>query len=351
MSAAPSSSVSIERFRDDVAGAADEALSRLASAASVADLEAARVAILGKKGSLSLLLRQMGAMDAADRPAAGAAVNEAKERVAARLDELMATHAAREAADRLDAERVDITLPATRQPLGTLHPCRQVLDEMVDILRGMGFRVVAGPEIEDEWHNFEALNFPPDHPARDMQDTFFLRNGLLPRTHTSPVQIRAMLQSEPPLAVACPGKVYRCDNDVTHSPMFLQLEGLVVDDHTSFADLKGTLQAFAHEMFGPDISVRLRPSFFPFTEPSAEIDIQCIFCRGGGCRVCSQTGWMEVGGSGMVHPNVLRYGGIDPEKWQGYAFGMGIDRIAMLRYGIDDIRLLYENDQRFLRQF
>jgi phenylalanyl-tRNA synthetase alpha chain len=346
-------SSSLQQFKADAAAAANEALARVAAAATLVELDEARVGALGKKGTLGGLLRGMGGLDASERPEAGQVVNESKAQVEAALEARRATLAAKEAADRLHSERVDVSLPGSAPRRGRLHPVRETEAEIVGVLRGMGFRVVAGPEIEDDFHNFESLNFPHDHPARDMQDTFFLKNGLIPRTHTSPVQIRAMLRHKPPMAIVCPGRVYRCDADVTHSPMFSQIEGLVVDDHTTFGDLKGTLKIFIHRLFGPEIGARFRPSFFPFTEPSAEIDIACIFCKGKsqGCRVCSATGWLEIGGCGMVHPNVLRNVGIDAAKWQGFAFGLGVERVAMLRHQIDDIRLLFENDQRFLRQF
>jgi phenylalanyl-tRNA synthetase alpha chain len=349
MSAA--ASATLRDFKTSAQKAADETLERIEAAQTVADLEKIRVEALGKKGALSLLLRGMGSMDAAERPEAGQIVNDAKDRVAARLDERRSQWEARESAARLQAEAVDVTLPGVRPRRGHPHPVRQTLEDVSDVLRGMGFRVVAGPEIEDEFHNFEALNIPPDHPARDMQDTFYLKNGLLPRTHTSPVQIRTMLKHKPPLAIACPGAVYRWDADATHSPMFTQIEGLVIDDHSTFGDLKGTIQAFVHKLFGQQVRARFRPSFFPFTEPSAEVDIEWTARRIVDGRVVERKSWLEVLGCGMVHPNVLRNVGLDPEKWQGFAFGLGVERVAMLRYGINDIRHFYENDQRFLRQF
>jgi phenylalanyl-tRNA synthetase alpha chain len=245
---------------------------------------------------------------------------------------------------------VDVTLPGRRPELGSLHPVTRVRREVEEIFAELGYSVAEGPEVEDDFHNFEALNFPPDHPARDTQDTFFLRNGLLLRTHTSPVQIRTMLARKPPIRVICPGRVYRADNDLRHSPMFHQVEGLAVAEGITFGHLKGTLEAFIHRLFSPDTGVRLRPSFFPFTEPSVEVDITCPFCRGGGCETCSKTGWMEILGAGMVDPRVLANCKIDPEVYTGFAFGLGLDRVAMIRYGIPNIRALFENDERLLRQ-
>jgi len=341
-----------DAFQAQVSDASSAALSQLAQAGSVADLEKLRVAALGKKGSLSNLLAQMGKMDAALRPEAGKLVNDAKVRVTEQLEAKLAQLGRAELNARLERERIDVTLPGTSPKRGHRHPLRQTLDDIVAIFKRLGFRIAVGPEIESDFYNFAALNFPADHPARDMQDTFHLSNGLLLRTHTSPLQIRGMLAEKPPLALLCPGKVYRVDSDVTHSPMFLQLEGLVVDDHTTFADLKGLLHAFIREFFGNDVQVRFRPSFFPFTEPSAEVDIAYTFKIGGSERTADQElKWMEVLGCGMVHPNVLRNVGLNPSKVQGFAFGLGIDRFTMLRHGITDIRLLYENDQRFLEQF
>jgi phenylalanyl-tRNA synthetase alpha chain len=246
---------------------------------------------------------------------------------------------------------VDVTLPGRRQPRGRIHPLNRVMAEVCDIFLYLGFEAVTGPEVELDWYNFEALNLPPDHPARDMQDTFYFNDQVLLRTHTSPMQIRTMEKRQPPVRIIAPGKVYRRDSDITHSPMFHQVEGLLVDKHVTFADLKGVLTAFVHQMFGPEVGVRFRPSYFPFTEPSAEVDIQCVMCGGDGCRVCQATGWLEVLGSGMVHPAVFEAVGYDPEIYTGFAFGLGVERIAMLKYGIDDIRLFFENDLRFLRQF
>jgi phenylalanyl-tRNA synthetase alpha chain len=330
---------------------AEEARAAIARAATSAELEQLRVRYLGRQGVLTRLLRSLGSLPAAERPVVGAAANALKRDLEAwlalRLDETREAERRQERA----RQRLDLTLPGRRPPRGTLHPLTQVQDEIVRIFIGLGFSVAEGPEIEDDYHNFEALNIPRDHPARDMQDTFYLSEDTLLRTHTSPVQIRTMQAQRPPVRIICPGRVYRRDADLTHSPMFHQVEGLAVDRDISMGDLKGTLELFAREMFGPRSKIRFRPSFFPFTEPSAEVDVLCFLCGGEGCRVCKQSGWLEILGSGMVHPQVLRNVGYDPEEVTGWAFGMGVERVAMLKYGIDDIRLFFENDLRFLRQF
>jgi len=327
------------------------ALESAQSAASVQELTNARVRFLGKKGELTTLLRSMGQLPPEERPLFGRLVNEVRdelERVwAEREQELFRL----EEEQRLQAEALDWTLPGRRPSRGTLHPITQVINEAKEIFTSMGYEVVEGPEVEWDYYNFEALNIPPDHPARDMQDTFFFSDKLLLRSQTSSVQIRTMEQRRPPVRIIAPGKVYRADADITHSPMFHQIEGLVVDEGITFADLKGTLQLFIERMFGPEAKARFRPSYFPFTEPSAEVDISCIMCGGRGCRVCKDTGWLEILGCGMVDPRVLRVVNYDPEVVSGFAFGMGVERIAMLRYGINDIRLLFENDVRFLKQF
>ncbi len=313
--------------------------------------EALRLHWTGKKqGVLRSLLEAIGKIPASERKAYGEQVNRLKVRVE---DGLAAKDAELKGREREAAERsaaIDVTLPGRRPVLGSLHPVTRVMREMEQIFAELGYSVAEGPEIEDDFHNFEALNFPPDHPARDTQDTFFVDGGLLLRTHTSPVQIRTMLARKPPIRVICPGRVYRCDNDLRHSPMFHQIECLAVAEGITFADLKGTLLAFVRRLFSADTGVRLRPSHFPFTEPSAEVDITCVFCRGNGCETCSGTGWMEILGSGMVDPRVLEGCGIDPEVYSGFAFGMGVDRVAMLRYGIPNIRVLFDNDERLLRQ-
>jgi phenylalanyl-tRNA synthetase alpha chain len=329
-----------------------EARTAVAAARSSAELEKVRVGVLGRQGALTQLLRSLGTLAPDERPLVGAAANEAKRELEALLDARLqeTLEGERQAARR--RQRLDLTLPGRRPPAGSLHPLTRVHDEIVAIFAGLGFSVAEGPEIETDYHNFEALNIPRDHPARDMQDTLYLSETTLLRTHTSPVQIRAMLAQKPPLRVIVPGKVYRRDvADATHSPMFHQVEGLAVDRAITMADLKGTLELFAREMFGARSRIRFRPSFFPFTEPSAEVDVLCFVCHGDGCRLCKQGGWLEILGSGMVHPQVLKNVGYDPEEVTGWAFGMGIERIAMLKYGIDDLRLFFENDQRFLEQF
>ncbi len=331
----------------------DRALAEVAGARSTSDLEQVRVRVLGRSGELTTLLRSLGSIPAAERPKVGEQANRAKgeleERLAARLDELKTAERRR----ALAADRPDLTLPGRRPLPGAVHPITRVTEEIIEVFEGLGFSVAEGPEVESDYYNFAALNFPDDHPARDMQDTFHLTSDALLRTHTSPVQIRTMKAQRPPVRVICLGKVYRRDIlDATHSPMFHQVEGLAVDRHITMADLKATLQLFAREMFGPKSGVRFRPSFFPFTEPSAEFDVRCFKCGGeGACRFCKSSGWLEIGGSGMVHPNVLRNVGYDPEEVTGWAFGMGIDRITLLKYEIDDIRLFFDNDLRFLQQF
>ena len=316
-------------------------------------LKELRVRFLGKKGLLTALLRLMGELDPEQRPAAGKRANALRSRLETLLGRKEeALQAAALAADR-EKERIDVTLPGAPFNLGRKHPLTLVLEEITAIFTGLGFQVARGPEIESDYYNFEALNLPPDHPARDMHDTFYFNPQILLRTHTSPVQVRVMERQAPglPVRIIAPGKVYRRDDDATHSPMFHQVEGLAVDRGVTFADLKGTLLVFAREMFDQGQRIRLRPSFFPFTEPSAEVDIACIICGGKGCRVCGQSGWLEILGCGMVHPRVLEISGYDPEDVTGFAFGMGVERIAMLKYGIDDLRLLFSNDLRFLRQF
>ncbi len=315
------------------------------------DWEALRVRWAGRKqGILRGLLDGIRNVEPQERRAYGEAVNHLKERVESRLAELDEALAVREREAVRSAAAVDVTLPGRRPGLGSVHPVSLVFVEMEQIFSEMGYSVAEGPEVEDDYHNFEALNFPRDHPARDTQDTFFLENGLLLRTHTSPVQIRTMLARQPPIRVICPGRVFRNDNDLRHSPMFHQVEGLAVAEGITVGHLKGTLLAFMRRLFGPDVEIRFRPSFFPFTEPSAEMDVTCQNCKGKGCEVCSGTGWMEILGCGMVDPRVLAGCGIDPDVYSGFAFGMGADRVAMNRYGIPNIRLLFDNDERLLRQ-
>jgi phenylalanyl-tRNA synthetase alpha chain len=293
----------------------------------------------------------MAAFPPPDRPTIGRLANDAKAEIEERLRSRLGALAAAERHARLTTDRLDLTLPGRRVQPGGLHPLSRVLDEIIDVFVGLGFEVAEGPEVELDYYNFEALNIPKDHPARDMQDTFYVSDEVLLRTHTSPVQIRTMTGRKPPVRIICPGTVYRRDADITHSPMFHQVEGLAVDRDISMGDLRGTLELFARELFGPDSRIRFRPSFFPFTEPSAEVDVLCFLCKGAGCRVCKASGWLEILGCGMVHPQVFRHVGYDPEEVTGWAFGMGVERVAMLKYGIDDIRLFFENDLRFLSQF
>jgi phenylalanyl-tRNA synthetase alpha chain len=330
----------------------EEARGATAAARSAAELEQVRVRFLGRQGELTHLLRSLGTLSPAERPVVGAAANEAKRQLETLLETRLDEAREVERASARRRQRLDLTLPGRRPSLGTMHPLTRVWDEIITVFAGLGFSVAEGPDIETDYYNFEALNIPADHPARDMQDTFYLPGGLLLRTHTSPVQIRTMLAQKPPVRIVVPGRVHRRDvPDASHSPVFHQVEGLAVDRRVTMADLKGTLELFARELFGPRSRIRFRPSFFPFTEPSAEVDVVCFLCGGDGCRVCKQSGWLEILGSGMVHPQVLRNVGYDPEEVTGWAFGMGIERIAMLKYGIDDIRLFYENDLRFLKQF
>ncbi|MFH1807364.1 MAG: phenylalanine--tRNA ligase subunit alpha [Pseudomonadota bacterium] len=335
----------------------DEARLAFGGADGVDAVEALRVAYLGKKGKVSVILRQMGQLSETERPVVGKVANEVRDAIRVLVDEGLVRAGERQRARDL-SERVDISQPGRRAARGREHPIMRTQREIVAVLRGLGFAVASGPEIEHDYYNFEALNFPHDHPARDMQDTFFVEDGVVLRTHTSPIQIRAMLAAgEPPLRVVAPGAVYRCDQDATHAPMFFQVEGFFVDEGVTFGDLKGTLHHFLQSLFGADVQMRLRPSFFPFTEPSCEVDMSCGVCAGLGpegraaCRVCKGSGWVEILGAGMIDPNVLKAVGWDAEKYSGFAFGVGVDRVAMLRHGIDDIRLLTENDVRFLSQF
>jgi len=325
------------------------ALLEVQGAGSPEDLEFLRIKYLGRKGALTGILRGLAQLDPEIRRRVGQEANRAKEALEEALEQ--ARRALKEAARRAAAPAVDVTLPGRHLPRGRIHPLNRIMAEVCDIFLHLGFEAVEGPEVELDWYNFEALNLPPDHPARDMQDTFYFNDQVLLRTHTSPMQIRVMEQRQPPVRIIAPGKVYRRDLDITHSPMFHQVEGLLVDKDVTFADLKGVLIAFVHQMFGPELGVRFRPSYFPFTEPSAEVDIACVMCGGQGCRVCQTTGWLEVLGAGMVHPAVFEAVGYDPETYTGLAFGLGVERIAMLKYGINDIRLFFDNDLRFLKQF
>ncbi len=335
----------------DLTALAEQAQAQVRACASLAALDELRVHWLGRKGVLTEQLKGLGALIAAERPAAGARINEAKALVQAALEQRRSELEQAAIAEKLAAGGIDVTLPGRGEAAGAMHPITRVRKRIEELFRHGGYEVLEGPEVEDEFHNFEALNIPADHPARAMHDTFYLDDGRLLRTHTSPVQIRAMLSRKPPLALIAPGRVYRCDSDISHSPMFHQVEGLLVDTDVSFANLKSTLHQFMESLFERSLSMRLRPSYFPFTEPSAEVDISCVLCDGRGCRVCKHSGWLEVAGCGMVHPNVFRACGIDAERYTGFAFGFGIERLAMLCYGVNDLRLFYENDLRFLAQF
>ena len=326
-------------------------LAEIAAAESAAALNDVRVRLLGKKGAVTEQLQSLGRLSAAERPAAGARINDAKIRLGAAIDARAGVLERAAVAAELAAGAIDVTLPGRGERSGALHPVTRTRLRIEAIFERAGFEVVEGPEVEDDFHNFEALNIPADHPARAMHDTFYFGDGRLLRTHTSPVQVRAMMSRPPPLRIIAPGRVYRNDSDQTHTPMFHQVEGLVIDENIGFANLKAILRRFVSEFFEKPLAIRLRPSYFPFTEPSAEVDCQCAFCEGKGCRVCKQTGWLEVLGCGVVHPNVLRNCGLDPERYSGYAFGMGIERFSMLRYDVNDLRLYFENDLRFLAQF
>jgi phenylalanyl-tRNA synthetase alpha chain len=335
----------------DLTALVGQALDEVASCGQLAALDEVRVRWLGKKGALTEQLKSLGALPPAERPAAGARINEAKDKLQTAIEARRAT-LEREGIEReLAAGGIDVTLPGRGEEAGGLHPLTRARQRIETLFRSAGFEVASGPEIEDDFHNFEALNIPRDHPARALHDTFYFPDGRLLRTHTSPVQIRSLLKHGAPIALIAPGRVYRRDSDMTHAPMFHQLEGLVVDENVSFAHMKAALHGFLQAFFERDLAMRLRPSYFPFTEPSAEVDMSCVFCDGKGCRTCKQTGWLEISGCGMVHPNVLKASGVDSERYTGYAFGAGIDRLAMLRYGVNDLRLFFENDLRFLRQF
>lgn len=315
------------------------------------DLQNAKAKYLGRTGIITELIKGMKDVPTSERPEMGKLINEAKTHIENLIEGRLEKIRKEKKNLILQREKLDVTLPGRGSQLGAIHPVTQVMDEVVGIFEKMGFRVEEGPEVELDYYNFEALNIPRDHPARDMQDTFYITNDIVLRTHTSPVQIRVMEKQKPPVRIIAPGKVYRCDSDVSHSPMFHQVEGLYVDERVTFGDLKGVLSEFVRIMFGENIGVRLRPSFFPFTEPSAEVDIGCVICEGKGCRVCKNSGWLEIGGCGMVDPEVFKSVKYDPDKYSGFAFGVGIERIAMLKFGINDIRLFFENDIRFLKQF
>jgi phenylalanyl-tRNA synthetase alpha chain len=335
-------------MKDQVLDIEKRALHDLEAIKDLPGLEKFRVAYLGKKGLLTSLMKRLGELSPAERPEAGQMLNRLKSDLSKRFDEARERILLRK---EEGADFLDVTLPGREPSRGHLHPITQVSLEICDIFRRMGFKVVEGPEVELDYYNFEALNIPADHPARDMQDTCYVSDKVVLRTHTSPMEVRVMESQSPPVRIISPGKVYRRDSDVSHTPMFHQVEGLLVDKGVTFGDLKGTLTSFVHQMFGRETALRFRPSFFPFTEPSAEVDIRCVICRGKGCRTCKNTGWIEILGSGMNDPAIYAFVGYDPEVYSGFAFGMGIERVAMLKYGIDDIQLFYRNDMRFLRQF
>jgi len=343
----------VVNLKNEIQRIGEEVLRELKELDTLEALQELKVKVLGKKGSLTALLRQMGSLSPEERPIMGQIVNEVRSRLDQAWEERSAELDLVSLQKRLATERIDITLPGVRVTRGHLHPLTQIVEEIEDIFLGMGFQIAEGPEIESDYYNFEALNLPKDHPAREMQDSFYITPEILLRTQTSPVQIRTMekLHPELPVKIIAPGKVYRNDDDATHSPMFHQVEGLVVDRGIRMSDLKGILLNFLRQMFGESREIRLRPSFFPFTEPSAEVDVSCMLCGGGGCRLCKGTGWIEILGSGMVHPRVLEMGGYNPKEVTGFAFGIGVERIAMLKYGIEDMRLLFDNDLRFLQQF
>lgn len=323
----------------------------VSASSDLAGLDEIRVQYLGKKGELTQQLKSLGQLPPEERKSAGQAVNVAKQALTDAINGRKEALQAEAVAARLKSEAVDVTLPGRRVDVGGLHPVTRTIERIESFFRNVGFDVVEGPEIEDDYHNFEALNIPAHHPARAMHDTFYIDEHTVLRTHTSPVQVRVMESEEPPIRVVCPGRVYRCDSDVTHTPMFHQVEGLVIDKDVSFPNLKGMVEEFLKVFFEKPLGVRFRPSYFPFTEPSAEVDIECVICGGSGCRVCKNTGWLEVMGCGMVHPRVFEYSNIDTEKYTGLAFGMGVERLAMLRYGVNDLRLFFDNDLRFLEQF
>ena len=339
-------------MREQLSKIREEALVAVKAATALSEIEELRVRFLGKKGEVSSILKQLGGLSAEERPVIGQLANEVRADIDAAISDAKKRLEADALNEKLAAEKLDITMPGKKSEIGGLHPINTVLNDMIDIFQSMGFDVVDGPEVETDYYNFEALNVPADHPARDMQDTFYLSDNLLLRTQTSAAQIRTMKTRKPPIRIVCPGRVFRADEvDATHSPVFHQMEGLVVDKGVTMCDLLGVLEKFAHEIYGPETKVKFRPSFFPFTEPSVEVDVSCSECGGKGCRVCKGTGWIEILGAGMVHPNVLRACDIDPEVYSGFAFGIGLDRLTTTRYKVSEIRLLFENDIRFLEQF
>jgi phenylalanyl-tRNA synthetase alpha chain len=338
-------------MRENLKRLEEQALAELRVARGESQVQTVRTKYIGRKGLLTHWLKEVGNLPAAERPALGQMANQLKATLEGAAEQALEKERERQKEDRFLREEIDFTLPGRKPPRGGKHLITQVTEEIVSIFGGLGFEVSEGPEVELDYYNFEALNFPKDHPARDMQDTFYFSPNVVLRTHTSPVQVRTMESRKPPLRVIAPGRVYRHDSDPTHSPMFHQVEGFIVDHHITFADLKGTLTYFVHQFFGSDVQMRFRPSFFPFTEPSAEVDIQCVICQGKGCPVCKKSGWLEILGSGMIDPEVFRFVGYDPEIYTGFAFGLGVERIAMLQVGLNDIRIFFENNLQFLKQF
>ena len=338
-------------MRDSLKKLEQEAFAELRGARGEAQVQAVRTRYIGRKGFLTHWLKEVGNLPASERPGLGQLANQLKETLEQATERALEEERERQKGERLLGEEIDYSLPGRRSPPGGKHLITRVTEEIVSIFERLGFEVSEGPEVELDYYNFEALNFPKDHPARDMQDTFYFSPNVVLRTHTSPVQVRTMESRKPPLRIVAPGRVYRHDSDPTHSPMFHQVEGFIVDHHITFGDLKGTLTYFVHQFFGPDVQMRFRPSFFPFTEPSAEVDIQCVICQGKGCPVCKKSGWLEILGSGMIDPEVFRFVGYDPELYTGFAFGLGVERIAMLQVGLNDIRIFFENNLQFLKQF
>lgn len=338
-------------MQEKLAAIVDKALQEIATAADSRSLYDVKVRFMGKQGELSNVMKDMGQLPAADRPAFGKVVNENKMRIEQAYQERELELKNKELEQKIGKERLDLTLPGPAIPLGTKHPITMIIREIVAILSRIGYSVRLGPQIEEDFYNFEALNFPPDHPARDLQDTFYIDEKHVLRTHTSPIQIHAMLKEKLPMRILAPGSVFRSDSDISHSPNFHQIEGMLIDKKVSMADLKGTIAYFARELFSGTVDIRFRPSFFPFTEPSAEFDCSCPICKAKGCRMCKGSGWIEIGGCGLINPKVLEAAKIDPDEWQGFAFGFGIERMAIIRYGIDHIGLFSENNVRFLRQF
>lgn len=336
---------------DNLQKIVSEAIAAINAANDVAAIEQVRVQYFGKKGGFTDISKSLGSLLPEERPAAGVKINEARDAVQSALNARKEALSSQALEAQLSSEKIDVTLPGRGETYGGLHPVTKTLERIESFFTAAGFAITEGPEIEDDYHNFEALNIPSHHPARAMHDTFYFDARMLLRTHTSPVQVRTMESQKPPIRIICPGRVYRCDSDLTHTPMFHQVEGLLIDEKASFADLRGILQDFVNVFFEKELAVRFRPSYFPFTEPSAEVDVQCVMCGGKGCRVCKQSGWLEVLGCGMVHPKVLAASNVDAEKYTGFAFGMGVERLAMLRYGVNDLRLFFENDLRFLKQF